>query len=83
MEALYLLRMSGEYIAAQRRALAGARSTDYHGHTDKLNSLAWSRDGRKIATGSVDKTGRVWSVERSVSVCVCVCVRSVCTQYCT
>jgi WD40 repeat protein len=30
------------------------------GHTDDVLSVAWSPDGKRLATGSVDKTAKVW-----------------------
>ncbi len=30
------------------------------GHTDMLYSVAWSKDGKLLATGSHDKTARIW-----------------------
>jgi WD40 repeat protein len=32
----------------------------YHGHDDKVFALAWSPDGKYIASGSRDKTVRIW-----------------------
>ncbi|KAI9146257.1 WD40-repeat-containing domain protein [Paraphysoderma sedebokerense] len=37
------------------------------GHSDKVHTLSWSIDGRYLASGSVDKTARIWSVERGFS----------------
>ena len=31
------------------------------GHTSKVNSVAYSPDGKKIVSGSSDKTVRVWN----------------------
>ncbi|HPB30397.1 MAG TPA: NB-ARC domain-containing protein, partial [Candidatus Sumerlaeota bacterium] len=32
----------------------------FHGHTDRINSVAYSPDGKRIISGSRDKTLRVW-----------------------
>ena len=32
------------------------------GHDDSVESVAWSLDGKRLATGSLDKTVRVWDV---------------------
>ena len=32
----------------------------YHGHSDRVDAVAWSPDGRRIAPGSLDKTVQVW-----------------------
>lgn len=38
------------------------------GHKEKVHTVAWNCDGRKLASGSVDKTARVWSPHRGVSI---------------
>lgn len=32
----------------------------YHGHTDIINKIAWSPDGKYIASASSDQTIQVW-----------------------
>jgi WD40 repeat protein len=39
----------------------------FSGHTSSINSLAWSPDETKFATGSADRTARVWSIEHNSS----------------
>jgi len=32
----------------------------YRGHSDVVYAIAWSPDGKRIASGSFDKTVQVW-----------------------
>ena len=34
----------------------------YHGHTERITAVAWSSNGKFIASGSLDKTVRIWAV---------------------
>ena len=34
----------------------------YRGHTDRATSVAWSPNGKYIASGSLDQTARIWAV---------------------
>ena len=40
------------------------------GHTDIISRIAWSPDGRYLASPSVDKTIRIWDVARGKSIAV-------------
>ena len=41
-------------------APSGARLNTSDGHSGSVNSVAWDRDGRRLATASADRTARVW-----------------------
>ena len=40
----------------------GSVLSTYHGHTDRITAVAWSPNGKYIASGSLDKTARIWAV---------------------
>ena len=40
------------------------KTREYKGHKEKVHTVAWNSDGRRIASGSVDKTARVWNPHR-------------------
>src|SRR5258707_14924866 len=42
--------------------VSGPGRTVLKGHTDIVNSVAWSPDGTRLASGSRDKTIIVWNV---------------------
>ncbi|HEY2743047.1 MAG TPA: hypothetical protein VGL86_00430, partial [Polyangia bacterium] len=46
-------------FASARRAAAAERRV-LEGHTGGVRAAAWSRDGRRVVTGSDDETARVW-----------------------
>jgi WD40 repeat protein len=41
---------------------AGQERKDLVGHKDHIAAAAFSTDGKLVATGSLDSTGRLWSV---------------------
>ena len=38
----------------------GSNVFTYKGHSDVVKSVAWSPDGKRIASGSYDNTVQVW-----------------------
>ncbi|ORX42784.1 WD40 repeat-like protein [Hesseltinella vesiculosa] len=50
-----------------RKMFSCSKSKEYKGHKEKVHSVAWNCDGRRLASGSVDKTARVWIPHRGVS----------------
>ena len=46
--------------ATQAQLPPGTTLLTYNGHSDAVLGMAWSPDGRRIASGSVDKTVQVW-----------------------
>jgi len=51
------------YIEQARKHFQTAFTRELMGHKKKVHSVAWNSNGRKLASGSVDKTARVWSVD--------------------
>lgn len=47
---------------ALRTAIKDPHGSLLRGHQDQVNALAYSRDGRWLATGSADQTVRVWDM---------------------
>src|SRR5262249_57417212 len=44
-------------------ARTGKEIRTFQGHTDMVQSVAFSKDGKLLVTGSHDKTVRVWDVD--------------------
>lgn len=62
---------AGVYVYESRHHLQGTNSQTAQGitpryfltgHSDEVRSLSWSPDGKKLASGSLDTTVRVWNV---------------------
>jgi WD40 repeat protein len=41
----------------------GALQTTLEGYRDRVSSVAFSRDGKRLALGSYDRTVRIWDVD--------------------
>ena len=54
------------------------------GHSDYVESVAYSPDGKHIVSGSADKTVKIWETTTGKEVSVLVCHRSIvcCCVHC-
>ena len=43
----------------------GKTTREYSGHKKKVHSVAWSCTGAKLASGSVDQSVRVWTIDET------------------
>ncbi len=48
--------------------LAGTLLRTYHGHSERVQALAWSPDSSRIASGSSDETVQIWDVTTGTQV---------------
>lgn len=49
------------------------KSKEFPAHTAKVHSVAWSCDGRRVASGSFDKTASVFVLEKDRLVSLVAC----------
>ena len=52
------------YAEEMKKIFSTARSRDIQAHTAKVHSVAWSCDGRRLASGSFDKTVCVYVLDK-------------------
>src|SRR5260370_38544222 len=48
--------------------MTGGNVFAYRGHSDRVLSVAWSPDGKRIATASTDRTVHVWDAATGKSI---------------
>uniref|UniRef100_H2ZMH6 Uncharacterized protein n=1 Tax=Ciona savignyi TaxID=51511 RepID=H2ZMH6_CIOSA len=48
----------------QQHFKQNSKSKEYSAHTSKVHSVAWNKDGRKLASGSYDQTAAVFILDR-------------------
>ena len=64
-EAIASMKLAAEApmeYAARWKAATGRPVGTLRGHTGNVNAVVWSPDGTRLASGSDDKTVRVWEV---------------------
>eukprot|EP00873_Tetraselmis_striata_P045282 jgi/Tetstr1/465546/TSEL_010215.t1 len=42
---------------------ANYKTKEFHGHREKVYTVAWNCTGKRLASGSLDKTARIWTVD--------------------
>lgn len=61
-----------EDLSELRSYFASHNTTrEYIAHSSKVHSVGWSCDGRKLASGSFDKSVAIFNLERSRLVSYC------------
>ena len=53
-------------VALSRMPADAATLYTYSGHSDIVDGVAWSPDGKRIASGSVDQTVQVWQYDKNL-----------------
>ncbi|SAM03480.1 hypothetical protein [Absidia glauca] len=51
-----------------QKMFSQSKIKEYKGHKEQVHTVAWNCDGRRLASGSVDKTARVWIPHRGTDI---------------
>jgi WD40 repeat protein len=54
--------------SAEETALPQVAQLSYTGHMDRIESVAWSPDGKRIASSSLDETVKIWDATTGVNI---------------
>ena len=49
--------------------MGGCQECTLRGHSDSVNTVAFSGDGKRIVSGSFDKLVKIWNSETGAEVC--------------
>ena len=53
---------SPEQKAAAKKSVEGQETLTLKGHSDDVNSVSFSPDGKRIVSGSQDNTLKIWDI---------------------
>jgi THO complex subunit 3 len=51
-------------VTRVKKLFSSATIKEFRGHKRQVHSVGWNLDGKRLASGSVDHTARVFAVER-------------------
>uniref|UniRef100_A0A7S3DJ33 THO complex subunit 3 n=1 Tax=Palpitomonas bilix TaxID=652834 RepID=A0A7S3DJ33_9EUKA len=55
--------MSAPHLDRLKKAISEARTKDLPAHRKRVNALSWSAGGEFVASGSQDKSARIWVID--------------------
>ncbi|XP_063901170.1 THO complex subunit 3-like [Zophobas morio] len=56
---------ASSYITKIKKVFVKGKTSEFKGHSKKVNSISWNCEGKKLASGSSDNTLRVWDLNQS------------------
>ncbi|KAJ3193889.1 hypothetical protein HK101_003911 [Irineochytrium annulatum] len=59
-----MLAAPSSTVIKLQQALAKGTIKELRGHKEKVHTVGWNCNGERLASGSVDKTARVWNTDR-------------------